>query len=184
MVSAPGIFFAGIGTAALLIGAGFGGGVLLGKAAVNARPARTAEAQGSLPAARVVLPAMADVTPSSDRPAENIVKSPPPLQVESIPAVAPVQVNDFREQDRESEKQAARKAEKEQKQVAKKAAERERHKRYAAQKARQEAARRQQQQEQELRQQQQEGMGRSQPSSLMAFDRTQGPAEQINFFGR
>src|SRR5690242_15669258 len=146
MVSAPGMFFAGIGTAALLIGAGFGGGVLLGKAAVDSRAARTAEAPGSLPAARVVLPAMAEVTPSSERPAETIVKSTPPLPAESsIPAVAPVPVNDFREQDRESEKQAARQAEKEQKQVAKKAAGRERHKRYAAQK---------QQQEQELRQQQ------------------------------
>jgi hypothetical protein len=58
MVSTTGIFFAGVATSALLVGVGFGGGILLGRAA--SEPVHPTEmdqfmiAKRSLPTARVI----------------------------------------------------------------------------------------------------------------------------------
>jgi outer membrane biosynthesis protein TonB len=194
MASAASIFFAGIGTSALLIGAGFGGGVLLGKAAVDVpQNSRIAASQEDLPPARVVLPATTVATPPTNPPAQETAASNSPEQAKPERTVQPIPVKDVQKQNSESEKQAnsekqaARQAEKEKKQAAKKAAARERHKRYAAHMRREAARKQQQQQEQQLQQQQdeqrQEALRHSERPGLLAFGDDPNPPQQVSFFG-
>ena len=186
MASTERIVFAGVATSVLLIGAGFGSGILLGKAAVDVPQKVMQTARESVPAPdRVILP----VTTAAIAPLTAV----PPVQAAATTPIAPqakpepapefIPVKDVHvQQDIEKGKQAARQAEAEKQQAAKKAAERERHKRYAAQKARQEAARKQQEQQQQL-QQQQEALRQSERPRVLAFDREDGPPQQVGFFG-
>src|SRR5690242_1706237 len=105
MASAASIFFAGIGTSALLIGAGFGGGVLLGKAAVDVpQNSRIAASQENWPPARVVMPATTAATPPPANPPARDTSN-PPEQAKPEPEVQPIPVKDLQKQDNESEKQ-------------------------------------------------------------------------------
>jgi len=191
MASKATIFFAGIGTSALLIGAGFGGGVLLGHAAVDApHSSRIATSKDSVPPARVVLPALPTVKQTG-----QVASEPAPL-TEAIhqPVVQPIPAKEVEQQATEADKDVARKAEKEKQavrqekrekqQAAKRAAARDRHKRYVAQRTRQEAARKQQEQQpKEQVQQEEEALRQSGRPSLLAFDRDPGPREMVSFFG-
>ena len=155
MASNEGIFFAGMATSALLIGAGFGSGILLGRAALEpAQQTKTAEsktapsglAERSLPPARVVLPALTEATSKSPIPS-----SAPPTQ-DPAPTASEPQItlpqdhtHVASEKAVENEKQAEHRAEAEKKKAEtaerrKRAADRDRHRRYAERKARQDAA--------------------------------------------
>jgi outer membrane biosynthesis protein TonB len=183
MASTERIFFAGVATTVLLIGAGFGGGVLLGKAAVDA-PQKLTQRVASLdslpPPAKVILPDMAAAaaTAPAVQLAAAIPNTPPQAKAEPVPEV--ISVKDVSKQ--ESEKQVARQTEAEKQRAAKKAAERERHKRNAAQKATLDAERKQQAQQQQV-EQQQEALRQSQRPSLLSFDREDGPPQRVSFFG-
>jgi hypothetical protein len=177
MASTERIFFAGVATTVLLIGGGFGGGVLLGKAAVDAPQKLTQMVASPSPPARVILPDMAAAAATARAVQPTIPNNPPQAKVEPAPEVIPVK--DVSKQ--ESEQQVARQAEAEKQRTAKKAAERERHKRYAAQKARLEAEQKQAQQQQV--EQQQEALRQSQRSSLLSFAREDGPPQRVSFFG-
>ena len=185
MTSTTSIFFAGVGTSLLLIGAGFGSGLLLGQAAVDVpQKSRTVGSQSSVPPpARVILPAMTAANLSASQTVKAAPTSPP--QAEPEPT-AEHPLKDVQEQDGEREKQAPQQVEREKQPAARKAAAHERRKRYAAQKARLEAARRHQQQgqqEQQLTGQQQEMPRLSEQPSVLAFGRSEGPNQQIGFFG-
>jgi type IV secretory pathway VirB10-like protein len=189
MASTERIFFAGVATTVLLIGTGFSGGVMLGKAAVDV-PAKAPQAvalqNDAPPPTRVILPVAA--VPAPSRPAAPPVQeaaAPTPLpqaNPESAPEFIPVKDVHSQQQNIEKEKQAAREAEKQQAaEQRKKAADRERHKRYAAQKARQEVARKQQEQQQQL--EQQDVLRDSEGPRILAYDREDAPNQQAGFFG-
>ena len=65
------IFFAGMGTSILLLGAGFSGGLILAKTAMEPVPQTRATAADRLQPARVVLPASADAAPTPTQPAAD-----------------------------------------------------------------------------------------------------------------
>jgi outer membrane biosynthesis protein TonB len=182
MASTERIFFAGVATTVLLIGAGFGGGVLLGKAAVDA-PQKLTQTVASLdslpPPAKVILPDMAAAaaTAPAVQLAAAIPNTPPQAKTEPAPEV--ISVKDVSK--KESEKKVARQTESEKQRAAKNAAERERHKRNAAQKAMLESERKQQAQQYQV-EQQQEALRQSQRPSLLSFDREDGPPQRVSFF--
>jgi len=139
------IFFAGVGTAILLIGAGFGGGLMMAKTTMQStRPSRTMAAD-RLPPVRVILPASAEAAPpSASAPA-----------AEAVPAAsAPDEQNKVRATDISARAEKDKDAERAEKKKSE-AAEREHRKRVADRKAKREAARlakqRQQQQNQQDR---------------------------------
>ncbi|MDR6303992.1 type IV secretory pathway VirB10-like protein [Nitrobacter vulgaris] len=159
-------------TAALLIGIGFGGGILLGRAALE--PVQHASqpklAAKSLPAARVVLPAPTEMAPSPPAPASApLVQAATTTTLESQPTSPQDHSHIASVNAIESARQAEHRRETEKKAEAaerrKKAAERDRHKRYVEKKPQQEAALEQQAQEQ--RQQAHKPAG---PFGLLAFD--------------
>lgn len=211
MASTERIFFAGVATAVVLIGAGFGSGVMLGKTALEPTPqAKAAQIKvadkAPPPPARVVLPAITEAAPS---PVTVPALSPVPAPIPPVQAAAPMppepqakpapepnivseKVVQLKKQDFEKEKQAERQAEAYQVERAerrKKAAERERHRRYADRKARQVAAREQQQHEEqeqpEQQEQQQHELRRQmEPRGVLALDEgNEPPREQSSFFG-
>ncbi|WP_245257014.1 hypothetical protein [Nitrobacter sp. Nb-311A] len=190
MASRERIFFAGVATSALLIGIGFGGGILLGQAALE--PTQQAPqpklATRSLPPARVVLPAPTEAAPSL--PASSsapLVQAATPAEFEpqrtssqDDPARSQ-KADQVRTRDLENQKQAERRAKVEKKNV--EAAERrkkaaERHRRYAEKKARQEAAL-----EQRALEQRQEARKRAGPFGLLAFDDGAESPRPASFFG-
>ena len=177
------IFFSGVATAALLIGIGFGGGILLGRAALE--PVQHASqpklAAKSLPPARVVLPAPTEMAPSPPAPASApLVQAattlePQPTSPQDHSHVASVNAVESARQ-AEHRREAEKKAEAAERR--KKAAERDRHKRYVEKKAQQEAALDQQAQEQ--RQQVRKPAG---PFGLLAFDDGAEPVRPTSFIG-
>jgi hypothetical protein len=58
------VFFAGVATTIFLIGAGFGGGLMMGKTAMEPTPPSRTIAADRLPSVRVILPASAEAAPS------------------------------------------------------------------------------------------------------------------------
>lgn len=182
MASTTSIFFAGVGTSLLLIGAGFGSGLLLGQAAVDVpQKSRTVGSQSNVPPpAKVILPAMTTASPSASQTVEAAAPM-RPAQAEPEPTAEPTPVKDVQEQAGEREKQARQHVEREKQQAARKVAAHERRKRYALQKA---ARRHQQgQQQQQLTAQQQEMPRQSEQPRVLAFGRSEGPNQQIGFFG-
>lgn len=196
MVSMARIFFAGVATSALLVGVGFGGGILLGRAAVEpVHPTKMDQfriAKRSLPTARVILPAPmeAAINPPATSSAP-LIQAANPIASESqktSPRVASENANQARMQDIKNAEQAERMAKVERKKTEatdqrRKAAERDRHRRYAERKARQEAALEQQAQEQRHQEQRQALHKQAGPFGLLAFgDGSEGP-RQASFFG-
>ena len=153
-------FFAGMGTSVLLLGAGFGGGLMLARTTVEpATQNRATAAADRLPSARVVLPASAEPAPArlASSPVETLVATGAPTQ-QSREGVQIAPARDVQElsQSTEREKQAER--------IEKKrpeAEERDRRRRHAERNARREATRAKQQQEQDE--------ARRLQSNIMAF---------------
>ena len=119
MASNAGIFFAGVGTTFIILGAGFGGGVMLANSALD-KPAEyqsRASAEPQSPV-RVVLPAPA-------------VAAQPPEQPQQIAAAPQPQLQPVQETQPLGEKQASK--------TGAKKAQAERRKRYAERKARRQA---------------------------------------------
>jgi len=75
-------FFAGMGTSVLLLGAGFGGGLMLARTAVEPVTQNRATAADRLPSARVILPASAEPAPArlASSPVETLVATGVPTQ--------------------------------------------------------------------------------------------------------
>lgn len=182
MASTERIFFAGVATTVLLIGAGFGGGVLLGKSAMSAAPqtkvARIKSDDAPPPPARVVLPAVREASQSVSAPApvppvQAAIPKPPEQQASSQPEPQVIPATDIQKQDAEKEAQVHKAgAGKHQADHAdrrrKTADERQRRHRLYAEKARLQAAREQQYDEQEQHEQQMRSQ--PQPFGIMAFD--------------
>jgi type IV secretory pathway VirB10-like protein len=134
MASNAGIFFAGVGTTFIILGAGFGGGLMMATSALKepvGYQKRTSDEPR--PAARVILPSTAEAA-QPPQPAQQTATAPeppppPPLQPakEAEPAVQ-----------KQVEKVDTKKVESEQ---------RERRKRYAERKARRQAERAKRQQQ-------------------------------------
>jgi type IV secretory pathway VirB10-like protein len=193
MASTERIFFAGVATTVLLIGAGFSGGVMLGKTAMDSPQTKeqaVASPEKLPPPGRVVLPAVTEATvpipfvpeSASLMQAAAPVQEPQPKPMAepavSATTVAPAQKQDI-EMERPAEHQAEARKHSEQR---KKAADRERHRRYAERKARQDAAHQEHQQLQEEHQQQEVRHQRQSPS-ILAFDGDDEPPRQNAFFG-
>jgi type IV secretory pathway VirB10-like protein len=141
------IFFAGMGISVLLLGVGFGSGLMLASTAMQPVTQNRATAADRLPPARVVLPASAEAASArlAPAPVETLVAtgvSTP--QSQERPQLAPARDVQAQSQSTERDKQAER-AEKKKPE----AEERDRRRRYAERKARREAARAKQQPEQQ-----------------------------------
>ena len=190
MASTTQVFFAGVATSVLLIGAGFVGGATLVKSALDVpqKPAEIRVTSSEAPPSpdKVALPAGREVEPN--RPTASTVTTAP--QPGSTPSAEPqttpsqdvgVQKQDLERQDhgqgRTAEREQADKAEK------RKAAQRERrHKRYAEKRARQEAARRQQQKQLQPQPDEEEVRELRGQFGIVAFEGGGAPAAQ-SFFG-
>jgi hypothetical protein len=156
------IFFAGIGTAILLIGAGFSGGLMVAKTAMEPVAASSSRAVANgLPPARVILPASAEAA-SPPQPPFATVAAPV-----GEPASRIIQTNEVQqspERERAAERAERRKAEADQRELRKLVAER---------KAKRDAAR--------IAKQQQE---QQQAPGVMAFARDdEHPPARGGFFG-
>jgi outer membrane biosynthesis protein TonB len=203
MASTERIFFAGVATTVLLIGAGFGGGVMLGKTAMAPVPESKLaqskiESRAPSPPDRIVLPAITETsqhaaTPPPVAPIEAAIPAPPEPQTEAQPEPQVVPTKDIKKKYSEKDKQAERQAEAEKQKAEradrrKKAAEKERrHQRYAERKARQEIARQQQEQEEHQQQaqaqQQHDREARSRRQfGVVAFDDGDEPAGETSFY--
>jgi len=134
-------FFVGVGTTFIILGAGFGGGLMLAKNVMEPAPsAPFISPAGRLPPARVILPASAEpAMPPAPSVAAPAPKSGP--QVVQPQIIQTKEIQQPSEKDRQAERAERRKAE---------TGERERRRRTAERKAKGEAARlaRQQQQPQ------------------------------------
>jgi type IV secretory pathway VirB10-like protein len=189
MASTERIFFAGVATSVLLIGVGFGGGVMLGKTALEDVPqtkrAQTKSADTS-PPARVVLPALTEAAPSPParapvQPIQAAVPVAPKTQAnpQPEPELIPAQALESQKHDIEKDKEHQAKAEKQQAERAerhRKAAERDRHRRVAERKARQEMARAQQKQQQDVH-------PPAEQLGVLALEEGDEPSRQSDFFG-
>jgi type IV secretory pathway VirB10-like protein len=163
MTSAARFFFAGIATSFLLIGAGFGGGLMVVRTALEPDRPKVAASE-PLPPARVILSA------ATSTPAPTIVSPVAPSlatqqQTEVIPATDDHMEKQSIEKEQHTERPVAEKRAEQRKAEARK---RETHKRYMEKKARLEAARARQQQDQ----QNQDSAPAQQPErpGIMAFD--------------
>ena len=152
--------FAGIGTTILLIGTGFGGGLMLARTAMEPVPPSRETAADRLQPVRLILPASAEAAPPpATKPA--IPNSSPPVEDAQMQVPPPAEVRTEKEKpaeraenDKQAERAAQRKAE---------AEEREHRRRHAERRARREAARLKQQ-----RDQQQDAARQDRPG-IMAF---------------
>jgi hypothetical protein len=70
------MFFAGVGTTALLLGAGFGGGLMLARTAMEPASQTRATAADRLPPARVVLPASGETASAPSEAAPSAASAP------------------------------------------------------------------------------------------------------------
>jgi type IV secretory pathway VirJ component len=152
------VFFVGAGTTILLLGAGFGGGLLFAKAAIEPVAQHRETEANRLAPARVILPAYAEPAPApnpSEAASPVPVSGPKPQGELQVVSAKDVQVQSGpAEKDKQVERTEQRKAE---------AAQRESRRRYA-ERARREAARAKQQQAQE-----QQETRRQQQSGIVAF---------------
>ena len=199
MVSTARIFFAGVATSAILVGVGFSGGILLGRAALEpVHPTKTGQsrlAKRSLPTARVVFPAPIEITDNPPatataphtQPANPKTSEPQKTYPEDLPHVASEQTNQARMQDLKNAEQAEQMAKVEKKKAQaidqrRKAADRDRHRRYAERKARQEASSEQQAQEQRHQEERQALHKQAGPFGLLAFGDGSEVPRQASFF--
>lgn len=197
MASTASVFFAGVATSVLLIGAGFGGGVTLVKTSMDvpqkAAQTKVAGPEKLPPPEKVVLPAMTEAAfpPPAPATVSHIQAAVPTApQPQATPQLEPQAISaqdvHLPKQNIENEKRAQRQAESERQQAEraeqrKKAVERERrHRRYAARKARQEAVRQQQQELQQDAQREEPGE-RGQLGILALYGGDEPPRD--SFFG-
>src|SRR6185369_2430288 len=118
------IFFAGVGTTILLIGAGFSGGLMLAKTALEpVAPAPHHSAAEPLPPVRIILPSSAEAAAPPQPPSANLVE---PARETGPRLFQTSEVQKLSEGDRSAERAERRKAE---------ATEQERRKRTSHQKA-------------------------------------------------
>ena len=160
------IFFAGVGTTILLIGAGFGGGLMLAHTAMEPAPQVRTNAADQLPPARVVLPVSSEPAP------------PPPSEAAAVPAPLPQQAQPRAVFTTEAAAQSEKENEQADRAERRKteAAERHQRRRAAAErKARREAARLAKQ-----RQEQQQETYSTERPPIMAFG---GESRTAGFFG-
>lgn len=192
MASTAQVFFAGVATSVLLIGAGFVGGATLVKRAMDVPPKptkmRVTSSEAPSPPERIVLSAGREAEPTRPTAAtETALPQPQPDSAASAePQTMPsqdvgVQKQDIAKQDhaqhQAAERERANKAE------GRKAALRERrHKRYAEKKARQEPARQQQQMQLKPQPDEEEVREPRGQFGIVAFEGGGGPAAQ-SFFG-
>jgi hypothetical protein len=130
MASNAGIFFAGVGSTFIILGAGFGGGLMMAKSALKEPTGYQSRVSAEPPSpARVILPASAEA-------AQPPQPQPQPQQIDATPPQPPPQIQPGKETQPAVEKQIdkvdSRKAEAEQRQ---------RRKRYAERKAKLQAER-------------------------------------------
>jgi hypothetical protein len=194
MASSERIFFTGVATSALLIGLGFGGGILLGRAALEpVQQTKTAEsktapsglAERSLPPARVVLPALTEATSRSPTLSAPTTQEAAPITSEPHLTSSQDDTPVASEKADEKEKQAEHPAQAENKKAEtaerrKKAADRDRHRRYTERRARQDAAlepKRVQEPPQAAPRR------RAGPFGMLAFDDGSQPPRPAGFFG-
>jgi type IV secretory pathway VirB10-like protein len=146
MASNAGIFFAGVGTTFIILGAGFGGGLMMATSALNEPVGYQKHTSDEPPPARVILPSTAEAAqpppPQQTATAPEPPPPPPPKLAKEVEPAVQKQV----------EKVDIKKAESEQ---------RERRKQYAERKARRQAAR--------AKRQQQIERGEPQEAPILAF---------------
>jgi len=151
------IFFAGVGTTILLIGAGFGGGLMLAKSTMQSTPPSRTMAADRLPPVRVILPASAEAAPpSASAPAAEAV--PAASASDEQNTVHATDMSARAEKDKDAERAEQKKSE---------AAERAHRKRAAEQRAKREAAR--------LAKQRQEQRNQQERAPVMAFGGDEQP---------
>ena len=126
-MTSAGVFLAGVGTTILLIGAGFGGGLMLARTAMEPTAAASSpSAAGRLPPARVILPASAEAASPPQPPSATV-----PAAAEPSPRLVQTkEVQQSPETGRAAERAERRKAD-----------EQERRKRVTERKAKRDAAR-------------------------------------------
>ncbi len=184
MVSRTGIFFAGAATTFIVLGAGFGGGLLMADSAFNAPAGARTRASSPAPAepARVVLPSTAEAAPAPQPVAQR-----EPITPEPAPAPQPqVQPEPLRDAQAPVEKQPdaveARKSD---------VAEKERRQRYAERKAKRIAAEHAKRQQRRIEQGDQRREGpvlleqaeRREVPIMASEDDDSPPRPFANFFG-
>jgi len=147
MASNAGIFFAGMGTTFIILGAGFGGGLMMAKSALKEPTGYQTHAAEPPSSARVILPSTAEAAQPPQPPQQVATAPQPPLppQVQPVKEAQPPV-------EKQVEKVDTRKAEAEQ---------RERRQRYAERKAKRQAER--------AKRQQQIEQGEHQEAPIMAF---------------
>jgi type IV secretory pathway VirB10-like protein len=148
MASNAGIFFAGVGTTFIILGAGFGGGLMMATSALKEPTENQNRVSAKPPSpARVILPSTAEAA-QPPQPSQQTATAPEPPLPPPLQPVKGAQAS----VERQVEKVDIRKAEAEQ---------RERRKRYAERKAKRQAER--------AKREQQIEQGEHQEAPIMAF---------------
>ena len=107
-MTSAGVFLAGVGTTILLIGAGFGGGLMLARTTMEPMAAASGPiAAERLPPARVILPASAEAASPPQPPSATV---PEPGAEPSPRLVQTKEVQQLPERDRAAERAERRKA--------------------------------------------------------------------------
>jgi hypothetical protein len=165
MATKAGIFFAGVGTTFVILGAGFGGGLLMANSALQEAPTYQARVAPSAPLpVRVILPSTAEAAQPPQPPVQQVAAATP----EPAPPQLQPAVDSQAAAERQVDKTDTKKAE---------AEEKERRKRYAERKAKRQAA------ERARRQQQQVVQGERRDAPVMAFGGDEPASRQISLFG-
>jgi len=90
MASNAGIFFAGMGTTFIILGAGFGGGLMMAKSALNEPMGyRNASVPEPPSAVRVVLPSSAQAAQPPQPPPQNVAAPQPLSEIKPVKEAAP-----------------------------------------------------------------------------------------------
>jgi len=108
MASSARIFFAGVGTTFLILGAGFGGGLLMANSALKEPTGYQAKskAEPSAPA-RVILPTTAQAAHPPEQPQEVVAVEPAPQPIQAAPAASQAEKVDTKKAERDRKKRIA-----------------------------------------------------------------------------
>ena len=166
MASKAGIFFAGVGTTFLILGAGFGGGLLMANNALQESPIyKSCVAPPAAPwPVRVIFPSTAEAAQPPQPPVQQVAAGPESATPQ--PQLQPA--GDTHASAEKQVEKADAKAE---------AAQKERRKRYAERKAKRQAA------ERARRQQQQVAQGERWDAPVMAFGGDEPASRPFSLFG-
>ena len=113
MASSARIFFAGVGTTFLILGAGFGGGLLMANSALKEPTGYQAKAKAepSAPPARIVLPTTAQAAQPPEQPQEVAAVEPAPQPIQAAPAASQAEKIDTKKAEKEERDRKKRIAE-------------------------------------------------------------------------